>query len=97
MVKITIFDACRLLAQERGWLPETCTDGTQDVVKYSDFWQMCILKKLTSSDRKIKELWKAFRNLGMAKLVNQHDAYIFDLSKFRTVMAIEFETWRGPS
>ena len=95
MMKITIYDACRLLALERGWTPDECTERAQDVVKYQEFWQMCVLKKLTSSERKIKELWKAFRMLGVAKFVNQHDAYIFDLSKFKTIMALEYETWRS--
>lgn len=94
MNKITIFDAGDLLAKNRGWAPDTCA-GAQDVIRYDDFLKMCVLGKLTSSERKVKELWKLFRTLGIARYVNQHEAMLFNLEAFRTIMAMEFPTWRA--
>lgn len=90
MKAITIFDAGQVLASEMGWNIET---EENEVVPFDMFWKACIMRKLTCSDRKIKEFWNAFQKLGVAKKVN-NKAVIFYMSSFKTMMAVEFAQWR---
>lgn len=90
MNKVTIFDAAQALAYDRGWDAESTED---DVVPFEHFWKLCIMGKISSSDRKIKELWNAFVRLGVAVKVNNR-ALRFEMGPFKTLMATEYPRWR---
>lgn len=92
MRAITIYDAGLLLAKELCWNRETTDD---QVVTYDMFWRFCIMSKLTCSERTIRELWRGFIKLGVAKKVNAQ-AVRFSMDGFRTLMAVEFTQWRAP-
>ena len=92
MKKISVFDAGAVLAKERLWSPDDCSK--KESVRFDDFWKACVLNDLTAHDRKIKELWKGFQILGVAKSVNQYNSLIFDLEKFRVMMATHYPEWR---
>lgn len=93
MSRISLFDAGRVLAKERLWSAVEC-EGQKESVKYEDFWKACVINDLTTYDRKIKELWKGFQMMGVAKPANQYSTLIFDLEKFRTMMAVHYDEWR---
>lgn len=93
MKPVTIFDSGRMLASKKLWIPTECLDGCKDSVSYTDFWTYCTLSGLTCSDRKIKELWNGWLKLGVARRVNQRETLVFDLGKFRAVMATQDKVW----
>lgn len=93
MTAISVFDAGIILAKEFLWNPEDC-DGKKEVVKFDQFWKACTISGLTYYDRKIKELWKGFQMFGVAKPVNQYNSLVFDLEKFRVMMASHYPEWR---
>lgn len=93
MTAISVYDGGLALAREMLWSPDD-VDGKKEVVKFEEFWKVCTVSGLTYYDRKIKELWKGFQMFGVAKPVNQYNALIFDLEKFRVMMATHFPEWR---
>ena len=93
MKKISVFDVGLVLAKEKQWFPEECI-GRKESVRFDDFWKFCIFNDVSVQERKIKELWKGFQITGVAKPVNQYNSLVFDLEKFRVMMATHFPEWR---
>lgn len=72
--------------------------GTEGQAKltFLDFKVILITDEITTSERKIKELWKQIGELGLGRRVNQSQTYIIDLPTFCKFMSRKYERYSGP-
>lgn len=65
-----------------------------DKLKYTDFKIILITTEITTSERKVKELWVLIAELDLGKRINQANTYLIDFAKWTAFLGRKIEYYR---
>ena len=96
--KISFYTAYELVAREMGWrdlmLGPLDADAS-DVLTKKDFRRILMVSSLTTSDRKVNELWSNLTEWEIAKKAIKADVLVINLSKLRELLAHEMPAYKA--
>lgn len=94
--QISIYSVLDLVSREmeREGKWDLQTASGMEKIKYLEFKIILVTSEITTSDRKVKDLWKLIEELGIGRKINQSDMYLIDISALFAFLSKKFEYYR---
>ena len=96
--RISLHEVMDLVAREKGWrdtlLYSSIDKDAAEVLTYDEFERILILESVTTSPRKVRELWNYLKKFGIGRQVNQNNRIIVNMAALRDLLAKEFPAYR---
>ncbi len=85
------------LNREFLWIYGPVQPGSKEKITLADFRKVLILGKITTSERKVQELWKMMEDLDFFIKINQSNSRLVDLAAVAKVLGYQsIEKVAGP-
>jgi hypothetical protein len=68
------------------WTYKAIDEGSQGRISFKEFKKILILEKITTSERKVKEMWNLMTDLDFFIKINKSEIRIVDLAAVATVL-----------
>lgn len=77
------------LNKERLWTYGQITESMQDRITLKEFRKVLMFRDITSSERKVREMWKLMEDLDFFYKINQSDARLIRLANVAEALGVE--------